>query len=128
MVTFEYIYLQAALLEIQISNKFFLYIEGTFLNMNSSSAKLEFYKTVFNRATPWKERIYSILYNGTDAEFLKCNSSIIVDTAYNLKPLYLNWKSRVDQEHYSIYMATDEIGESQVGWYMECAANGSWKL
>ena len=93
--------------------------------INSSYAESELYKTLVERATPSKERLFRLLENGTRAEFLKCNKTILVGSAYHLETLYLNWTSEVNQERYSIYVASDEIGESGVGWRLE---NRNWDM
>ena len=44
-------------------------------------AILEMYETIFNSSDPWNGRLFNILENGTNVEFLKCNKTILVDTA-----------------------------------------------
>ena len=86
---------------------------------NSSFSKVELYKTISTRTSPGKESVLNILENGTRAEFLKCNKTIFVDSAYKLKPLYLKLRSELDPKRYSMCMANDEISEYRVGWHIQ---------
>ena len=82
--------------------------------MNMSSQKAKLYKNVSSRFAPRqenKERLSNILKNGTSAEFLRCNKTILVDTPYDLKSLYLQLKAQVSPERKSIYMGNDKNWE-----------------
>ena len=118
--TFEDVYLKCAL-TIMCETNFIQNIVEILKSpsINNSSPKGQLYENVLIKFVPWKERVFNLVANGTAAEFLKCNKTILVDTAYNLMPLYLKWKSETNAQKYSIYMVNDEIGENRVGLHME---------
>ena len=115
-------FLEEALETLTFSSAFLDYVKSylKYMPRNVSNSYTEMLKSIYFRAKTFSEdRTLSIIENGTDAEFLKCNKTIFVDNVDTLKVLHGKLQFRIDPSLHTLYMVEDEIGESCNVWHMD---------
>jgi hypothetical protein len=65
----------------------------------------------------WEERQRIIILNGTQAEFLKCNRTLFVDTLENLRERVCEFNPHLPSSAHSLYIGKEFIGEERRIWY-----------
>jgi hypothetical protein len=65
----------------------------------------------------WEERQKIIILNGTQAEFLKCNRTLFMDTLENLRERTYEFNSNLPSSAHSLYIGKEFIGEERRIWY-----------
>jgi len=88
------------------------------VNVNVNSL----YYRIANLMTPWIERDLSILFNGTDYEFLKCNKTLLVDNNHDLLTRFMKLNeiiySKKLESYLRIGMGTEGILKQNWGIYV----------
>jgi len=99
-------------------------LSGTleFQNDSMSTERLQLYKSIQEMMVTWAEQFWSILINGTDYEFLKCNKTILVDTAEVLEKKFIEMNELINSAQYSrnmtLHLANDNQFKEEWGLQM----------
>jgi len=64
-------------------------------NLTKSLDKVALYNSIKAMIISWRERVHSILVNGTEAEFMKCNKTILVDSNEALQETFIRLSADV---------------------------------
>jgi len=88
--------------------------EALEINMeNSSRSSVQLYRSIQGMMVTWFERGMSIVLNGTEYEFLKCNKTILVDTSQELEAAFVKIKKLVQTNPLGANLAL-HIGQDRI--------------